>query len=96
MAMDAAQQMEPLVIGLLNDDDHIVRAEAARALAGCNSPLAQQALREVLMDRSATVREAAEQSLRRLTTAEQETAAASTAAAVPEVESDPLMPEQST
>ena len=45
MAMDAVHHVEPLIISLLKDDDHFVRAEAARTLAYCNSPLTQQSLR---------------------------------------------------
>lgn len=64
VVMEAVKQMEPLIIGLLKDEDYFVRAEAARTLAHLTSPLVQQSLRGALMDRSVMVREAAEESLR--------------------------------
>ena len=64
--MDAVHEVEALIIGLLKDEDHFVRAEAAGALSRCNTPLAKEALRQALMDRSLSVREAAEAALRRL------------------------------
>ena len=48
------------------DEDHFVRAGAARALARCDTPGARVALRAALLDRSVTVQEAAEQSLKAL------------------------------
>lgn len=65
-AMNAVSLVEPLVLGLLHDPDHFLRTEAARTLAYTDSPLAEQALRDALLDRSAAVREAAEQSLHAL------------------------------
>ena len=64
--MDAVHLVEPLIIGLLADQDHFVRAEAARTLAYCNTPLAHKSLQNALKDRSVAVREAAEQSLQKL------------------------------
>ena len=94
MAMDAVHHVEPLIINLLKDDDHFVRTEAARTLAYCNSPLAQQSLRQALMDQSVTVRDAAEQSLSKLSEAGRMTTAGSFAAAVRGAEYNPLMQDQ--
>ncbi len=91
MAMDAVQQLEPLIIGLLKDDDHFVRAEAARTLAYCGSPLAQESLRAALMDRSVVVRKAAEQSMRKLSETGRMTTAGNFAAALRLAELNPLM-----
>ena len=93
MAMDAVHHLEPLIIALLKDDDHFVRAEAARTLAYCGSVVAQQALRESLLDRSVVVREAAEQSLRKLSEAGRMTTAGTFAAALRHAEYNPLMQE---
>ena len=68
-AANAAQvivELEPRVLKLLTDNDHIVRTEAARVLAACDTPTSRRALREALLDRSVTVQEAAEYSLRQL------------------------------
>ena len=59
-------ELEPRVLKLLADEDHVVRTEAARALSACDTPTSRQALREALLDRSVTVQEAAEYSLRQL------------------------------
>ncbi|HTU24346.1 MAG TPA: HEAT repeat domain-containing protein, partial [Pirellulales bacterium] len=60
-------ELEARVLKLLSDTDHVVRTEAARALAACDTPASRRALREALLDRSVSVQEAAEQSLRHLT-----------------------------
>jgi HEAT repeat protein len=91
MAMDAVRQVEPLIISLLKDDDHFVRSEAARVLAYGNSPLAQQSLREALMDRSVSVREAAEHSLRKLAESGRVTTASTFASALELGEGSPLV-----
>ncbi len=57
------EQLEPLVIELLQDEDHLVRTQAAAALAGCTSMVSHTALRKALADRSQSVRGAAEKSL---------------------------------
>ena len=59
-------ELEPRVLKLLTDNDHVVRTEAARVLAVCDTPASRRALREALLDRSVTVQEAAEHSLRQL------------------------------
>ena len=58
------KQLEGTIVGLLKDEDHMVRAEAARALAQGESPSSWEALEDALHDRSATVQEAAERSIR--------------------------------
>jgi HEAT repeat protein len=91
VAMDAVHLVEPLIIALLVDQDHFVRAEAAHALAYCNTPLAHQSLQEALKDHSAAVRDAAEQSLRKLSSAGRMTAAGSWITALEDFEDNPLM-----
>jgi HEAT repeat protein len=91
VAMDAVHLVEPLIIALLTDQDHFVRAEAARTLAYCNTPLAQQSLQEALQDRSVAVREAAEQSLRKLSAEGRMTAAGSWISALKDFEDSPLI-----
>ena len=95
MAMDAVHHVEPLIINLLKDDDHFVRADAARTLAYCNSLLTQQSLRDALMDRSVVVREAAEQSLCKLSEAGRMTTAGGIASALRNAEYNPLLQDQS-
>jgi HEAT repeat protein len=91
VAMDAVYLVEPLIIGLLGDPDHYVRAEAARTLAYCNTPLAHQSLRNAMKDRSVAVREAAEQSLQKLLAEGSMIAPGSFLAALDHVELSPLM-----
>jgi HEAT repeat protein len=57
------EQLEPLVIELLHDEDHLVRTQAAAALARCSSEASRRALQSALADRSHTVQEAAQKSL---------------------------------
>lgn len=91
VAMDAVPLVEPMIIALLGDADHFVRSEAARALAYCNTPLALQSLQEALHDRSAAVRDAAEQSLYKLSADGTMTTAGSWITALQEVEDNPLI-----
>jgi HEAT repeat protein len=65
-AMDAGLEMEPAMIELLADDDHVVRAAAVNAMSGCPTAGARDALREALFDRSIIVQEAAENGLAKL------------------------------
>jgi HEAT repeat protein len=65
-AMGLVERIEYELHERLLDDDHLVRAEAARVLAVCDSPDTHEALRESLADSSLTVREAAEASLKTL------------------------------
>jgi len=62
-AMGALAELEGAIVGLLEDEDHLVRAEAATVLGRCPSATARQALHAALTDRSQTVREAARRSL---------------------------------
>jgi HEAT repeat protein len=66
--MGACGDLEQVLIERLADEDHVVRAEAARALGTCNTPLTREALNAARGDRSLVVREAAEESLERLRT----------------------------
>jgi HEAT repeat protein len=65
-AMGLVRELEQTVIGLLSDEDHRVRIEAAKALADCDSRPSWEALRDALLDRSVIVQEAAEQSLEQI------------------------------
>jgi len=65
-AMDLVPEMTASIIELLGDEDHLVRAEAARALGQCRTDEALEALEEALHDRSVPVQEAALRSLRQL------------------------------
>jgi HEAT repeat protein len=65
-AMGLVPDMEESVIGLLSDDDHMVRTAAAKALADCETMPSWDALSAALFDRSVIVQEAAEQSLNRI------------------------------
>jgi len=48
---------------LLQDEDHLIRAEAAATLGQSRSEQAREALAEAIYDRSLAVREAARKSL---------------------------------
>jgi HEAT repeat protein len=63
VAMNAPRDVESTLIELLSDEDHMVRAAAARAMEHCTSPASRQALQRSLSDRSPLVQEAARQSL---------------------------------
>ncbi|HEY2760443.1 MAG TPA: HEAT repeat domain-containing protein, partial [Pirellulales bacterium] len=54
---------EVMIIQRLTDEDHLVRAEAAKALVQATSNTARQALLIACHDRSVVVQEAAQQSL---------------------------------
>jgi len=62
-AIGAVPPTEISIIRMLGDDDHLVRAEAAAALAQATSQGSLDALREALGDRSSAVQEAARKSL---------------------------------
>src|SRR5207302_8527770 len=66
LAMGAVPDLQHEFIERLADEDHLVRAEAARALGNCHTGTVVDALREARADRSLVVREAAEESLERL------------------------------
>jgi HEAT repeat protein len=59
------QPLESTILGLLDDDDHMVRAEAAAALAQGTLASSWAALEEALQDPSTTVQQAARESLGR-------------------------------
>jgi HEAT repeat protein len=65
----AEREVEAQLIELLADEDPFVRIETAHLLAACDSTPARQALRGALLDRHAAVKEAAERSLRALSSA---------------------------
>ena len=68
-AMGMVPTMEEVLIERVSDDDHMVRATAAEALADCKTMPTWEALRDALLDRSVVVQEAAEQSLERISRA---------------------------
>lgn len=63
IAMDAVKHLESEITALSDSPDHIVRRAVVKALAGCDTRRTRAALRELLMDRSTSVKEAAEQVL---------------------------------
>jgi HEAT repeat protein len=65
-AMQTINDLEEAVVVALKDEDHLVRLEAARGLAQSNTVEACLALREAEHDTSVTVREAAAESLEKL------------------------------
>jgi HEAT repeat protein len=62
-AIDAVDSAEAAIIEMLQDEDHLVRMEAAVTLGKSFSPASVAALTEALNDKSEVVREAAERSL---------------------------------
>ena len=71
LAMNAVGDLQPELMGLLEDPDHMVRAEAVRALALCPSPGVQNAIRESAAgDRSVAVQQAVEAAFKSLEQAE--------------------------
>ena len=65
-AMGLGRDLEETLIGLLSDEDHMVRAAAAEALADCKSMPTWEALRDALLDQSYVVKQAAERSLEQI------------------------------
>ncbi|MEO8494425.1 MAG: HEAT repeat domain-containing protein [Planctomycetota bacterium] len=63
VAMTAVSEVESLVIDQLYDEDHVIRAATAEALIQSPSAASRQALRNVILDRSQIVRDAAERTL---------------------------------
>ena len=61
--MGVVELLQPLILDLLKDDDHLVRARAAAVLADCPSKASRRALHNALADRSHVVQEAARLSL---------------------------------
>lgn len=66
VALELERQLEPQLSELLADEDHMVRMEAARALAVCESDETRQALLAILDDTSVLVRQAAQASLEQI------------------------------
>jgi HEAT repeat protein len=64
--MGLARELEETLIGLLSDEDHMVRAAAAETLADCKSIPTWEALRDALLDHSFVVKQAAERSLEQI------------------------------
>jgi HEAT repeat protein len=62
-AIDCLESVEGAIIEMLEDEDHLVRMEAAAALAHGATPAATLALQQALNDSSEVVRAAAERSL---------------------------------
>ncbi len=62
-ALELEPKLEEVLLRLLRDEDHMVRAEAAAALAACRTPAARLGLTEALEDRSPVVQEAARKAL---------------------------------
>ncbi|MCA9270587.1 MAG: hypothetical protein KDA41_19025, partial [Planctomycetales bacterium] len=62
-AMGLAEELEEDLVLLLQDEDHILRAEVAAVLADCNTQQTRLALREALLDTSVAVQDAAQRSL---------------------------------
>lgn len=64
-AMNLSVLLAPAIIALLEDEDHVIRAEAAAALADCECEASLEALRRAREDHSITVRETAGAALER-------------------------------
>ena len=64
--VEAVEELEANIIAMLNDEDHLVRVEAATTLAQASSQDSSIALRRSLEDSSPAVREAARQTLKSL------------------------------
>lgn len=64
--LEMTDELEEPLLALLRDDDHMIRVAAAQALGQSGGSRVRQALSETLDDRSASAREAAEASLRRI------------------------------
>jgi HEAT repeat protein len=61
--IEAVEELESGIIKMLEDEDHMVRARAAAALAQCTSKTSHDALTQAIHDRSPVVQEAARKSL---------------------------------
>ncbi len=64
--IDCVESMEGAIVEMLADEDHLVRMEAATALAEAVTPGGVAALKQALADSSEVVREAAQRSLAEL------------------------------
>jgi HEAT repeat protein len=61
--IEVAEELEPLILELLEDEDHLIRARAAATLGRCRSAASRHALQNARGDSSQTVQEAAQQAL---------------------------------
>lgn len=61
--LDVVDALEPAVLQLLQDEDHMIRIEAVNALGASNSDDSRAALEEALNDRSPAVQDAAQKCL---------------------------------
>jgi hypothetical protein len=61
--LDLAESVEGMIVRLLQDEDHGVRADAASTLRSCRSRTSRDALNAALADRNPLVRDAARKSL---------------------------------
>lgn len=66
VAMQMTREVEEEIIALSTDSDHFIRAASAQALVRVNSSRGVERLRELRMDRAASVREAVEDALARI------------------------------
>ncbi len=89
-AMSLVCELEAPLIERLSDEDHLVRAEVAKALAACSSAEAQTALRAALNDRSIVVQEAVQWSLQQ--SRDQALVSETFAAAISAEANDPSVP----
>ena len=62
-AIDCVESVEGTIVEMLQDEDHLVRMEAAAALGKGVTPAGEAALHQALADTSEVVREAAQRSL---------------------------------
>jgi len=65
-AIGAVMELERTILERLEDEDHLVRVEAVRALAQCNTQTTVEALEQMTEDKSIAVQEAVERSLAQL------------------------------
>lgn len=63
IAMEAAKELQTEILELLEDEDHIIRTEAARALGQARGSHVVRALHDALHDRSVAVQAAAQEAL---------------------------------
>jgi len=75
VTIDAIVELEEPIIEQLSDSDHIIRAEAARALSQCRTEATVVALRDAMDDKSISVQEIILESLRTIAESTGEAAA---------------------
>ncbi len=77
--LELINEVSPIVLSMLYDEDAFTRSAAATALGYCNLPSAAEALEQTLQDSNSTVVQAARESLSRLGLNPQESSGAETA-----------------